>query len=216
MSRNPDHRGLNYEYKMPHSAMLGMTLAALSFDPCTAFFHTAAGIARHARVQTSAISMGGPSGLPRIPQRALPLTKSFNPEMKYNLDIATLWRDLEITYGTEDSPNEELAFRAAKRCPSLLNPAEQSRWVFFSSKDLLMKATGDEQAAIKILSQDPTLLSCAKYDGLNPKLEAMLQEAGVNPSMASTGPGGGGLSPTVALGGVGLAAAAAAFLATQQ
>ena len=205
--------------------LTGIDLAghcAMLLAPCTAFHieaSTAAGsISTRTgtlRMEPAAISMGGPSGLPRIPQRALPLTKGFNPSMKYNLEIATLWRDLEITYGTEDSPNEELAFRAAKRCPSLLDPARQSRWVFFSTKDLLMKAKGSEQAAIKIMSQDPTLLSCAKYDGLNPKLEAMLEDAGVNPK-ASKGPAGDGLPLPVALGGVGLAAAAAAFLATQQ
>ena len=164
--------------------------------------------------RTSGLSMGGPSGLPRIPQRALPLTKKFNPSQAYDLDIATLWRDLEITYGTEDSPNEELAFQAAKRCPSLLDPAQQSRWVFFNSKALLIKATGSERDAIQMMSRDPTLLSCATYDGLNPKLEAFLLEAGVNPKVTQ-GPGTASIPLPAILGGVAVALAAAVALAPQ-
>jgi hypothetical protein len=46
--------------------------------------------------------MGGTTGLPRIPGRALGLTRSFNPGMGYTEPIATLWRDLETLYGRED------------------------------------------------------------------------------------------------------------------
>mmetsp|Transcript_11143 Transcript_11143/g.22475 ORF Transcript_11143/g.22475 Transcript_11143/m.22475 type:complete len:206 (-) Transcript_11143:284-901(-) len=45
--------------------------------------------------------MGGLTGLPRIPQKALAMTKSFNPGGTYTEPIATLWRDLETLYGTE-------------------------------------------------------------------------------------------------------------------
>ena len=52
--------------------------------------------------RSSSPSMGGPAGLPRIPDRALPLTKRFNPGGGYNERIATIWRDLETLYGRED------------------------------------------------------------------------------------------------------------------
>ena len=157
------------------------------------------------------LTMGGPSGLPRISQRGLSLTKRFNPSCEYDLDIATLWRDLEITYGLPDAPSEDRAFRAAKRCPSLLNPQESSRWVFFRSKDLLTKATGSEQAAIDIMSKDPSLLLCDRYDGLNPKLERMLIDAGIDPKSVSAQ--GAGVSLQLLLAGVGLAVGAVAVAA---
>ena len=75
--------------------------------------------------RTPVVRMGGPSGLPRMPIRAWPLTKKFNPSMGYDERIATLWRDLEITFGMD----EDLTFRAVKRLPSLMNPEESSRWV---------------------------------------------------------------------------------------
>ena len=46
--------------------------------------------------------MGGLTGLPRIPDRALRLTKPWNPTAEYSERIATLWRDLETLYGIED------------------------------------------------------------------------------------------------------------------
>lgn len=55
------------------------------------------GMNRHAPLQ-----MGGLTGLPRIPARALPLTKKWNPSGAYSERIATLWRDLETLYGVED------------------------------------------------------------------------------------------------------------------
>jgi len=45
--------------------------------------------------------MGGLTGLPRIPPKALALTKKFNPGGSYTEPIATLWRDLETLYGIE-------------------------------------------------------------------------------------------------------------------
>ena len=48
--------------------------------------------------------MGGPSGLPRMKPADWKYTKSFNPTMEYNERIATLYRDLEIVLGTDDSP----------------------------------------------------------------------------------------------------------------
>ena len=95
--------------------------------------------------------------------------KKFNPSGEYKLEIATLWRDLEITMGSE-----ELAFRAAKRCPALLNPQYSNRWVFFRSKDLVTRTLGSERKAIDLFLSDPSLLQAAQYDGLNPKLEKML------------------------------------------
>ena len=47
-------------------------------------------------------SMGGLTGLPRIPPAALRLTKPFNPSGSYTEPIATLWRDLETLFGMED------------------------------------------------------------------------------------------------------------------
>ena len=156
------------------------------------------------RDRSPVVRMGGPSGLPRIPQRALPLTKKYNPSMEYDLEIATLWRDLEITFGTPDSPNEDLAFKAAKRCPDLLNPKASSRWVFFRSKDLLIKATGSERGAISVINKDPGLLLCNKYDQLNPKFEQMMLDAGVDTK--ASGIAGPGVSPEVIAGGVAVAA----------
>lgn len=154
------------------------------------------------------LRMGGPSGLPRIPMKALPLTKNFNPGGGYDLDIATLWRDLEITYGMD----EDLTFRAAKRCPRLLDPQSSSRWVFFRSKDLLIKATGSEQSAIDVMSKDPSLLLCASYDGLNPKLEKMVVAAGVDPS-AQANPFNANVSPALLLAGGAVLAAGTAAVA---
>ena len=119
--------------------------------------------------RSSLPAMGGTSGLPRMPIRAWPLTKKFNPSGEYKLEITTLWRDLEITMGSE-----ELAFRAAKRCPALLNPQYSNRWVFFRSKDLVTRTLGSERKAIDLFLSDPSLLQAAQYDGLNPKLEKML------------------------------------------
>ena len=118
--------------------------------------------------------MGGPSGLPRMKPQGWKFTKAFNPSMQYDERIATLYRDLEITLGTTDKPNEALAMRAVKQEPNLINPAESSRWVFFRSKDLLIQKLGSENAAIALMAKDPNLLLHPKYDGLNPRLEAML------------------------------------------
>jgi len=46
--------------------------------------------------------MGGLTGLPRIPTKALKLTKKWNPSCEYSERIATLWRDLETLYGNEE------------------------------------------------------------------------------------------------------------------
>ena len=151
------------------------------------------------------VRMGGPSGLPRMPIKAWPLTKRFNPSGQYNERIATLWRDLEITFGMD----EELTFRALKRCPDLVNPQESSRWVFFRSKDLLVKQLGSERAAITAMSKDPELLLCPSYDGLNPKLEQMLGLTAAD--VRAAGPSGLGIPPAVLLAGVAIAAAAAVY-----
>ena len=156
--------------------------------------------------------MGGPSGLPRMPIKAWPLTKKWNPSLEYNLEIATLWRDLEITLGTYDSPNEDLAFRAAKKCPSLLDPSQSSRWVFFRSKDLLVKELGSERAAIQLLAKDPVLMLAPRYDGLNPKLESMLSPDTLR---SASSPTQGPANLPLLLGGVTLAVLAA-LAATQQ
>ena len=155
--------------------------------------------------------MGGPSGLPRISIRGLKLTKRFNPSGEDDLEIGTLWRDLEITLGTYDQPSEELAFRAAKKLPSLINPKESSRWVFFRTKDLLIKKLGSEQAAIDMLVRNPELMLHPKYDGLNPKLESMLDVDDIK----SVAPSQGGFPVPVALGVVAVAALAA-FVANGQ
>ena len=46
--------------------------------------------------------MGGLTGLPRVPDAALKLTRSYNPGCEYTERIATLWRDLETLYGDEE------------------------------------------------------------------------------------------------------------------
>ena len=38
-----------------------------------------------------------------MPVRAYPLVKRWNPSGEYSERIATLWRDLETLYGTEDT-----------------------------------------------------------------------------------------------------------------
>ena len=40
-------------------------------------------------------AMGGYTGLPRMPVKAWPLTRRWNPTLEYRENIATLWRDLE-------------------------------------------------------------------------------------------------------------------------
>ena len=101
--------------------------------------------------RAASIRMGGPSGLPRMPIAGWKHTKPFNPSMQYEERIATLYRDLEITLGTTDKPNERLALAAVKRLPDLINPAASSRWVFFRTKDLLVNKLGSEQAAIQLM-----------------------------------------------------------------
>ena len=58
-------------------------------------------------------------------------TRKFNPSMEYDERIATLYRDLEVTLGTKDSPNERLALQTVAKLPDLINPEASSRWVFF-------------------------------------------------------------------------------------
>ena len=77
------------------------------------------------------------------------------------------------------------AFRAAKRCPTLLNPKCSSRWVFFRSKDLVTKALGSEKAAVELFLRDPELLLCPRYDGLNPRLQEMLSADMISASTAA-------------------------------
>ena len=156
--------------------------------------------------RSTAVTMGGPSGLPRMPIKAWPLTKRFNPGGQYDERIATLWRDLEITFNMD----EDATFKAVKRVPSLMNPEESSRWVFFRSKDLLIKKLGSEQAAINLMAKDPSLLLCPQYDGLNPKLEAMLSAEDI----ASVKAGGSGPSPVVIIGGVATVGAAIVYIAS--
>ena len=47
--------------------------------------------------------MGGYTGLPRMPVKAWPLTRRWNPTLEYRENIATLWRDLETLYAVEGS-----------------------------------------------------------------------------------------------------------------
>ena len=153
--------------------------------------------------------MGGPSGLPRMPIRGWQYTKAFNPSGEYNERIATLYRDLEITLGTLDAPNEQLAIGAVKKLPDLINPDASSRWVFFRTKDLLINKLGSEKAAITMMSKDPSLLLCPRYDGLSPKLEAMLTPEEIRAVTATNGPSGLGVSTPILLGGVGIFVVAA-------
>ena len=136
-------------------------------------------------------------------------TKSFNPSMEYDERIATLYRDLEITLGTTDKPNEDLAMRAIKRVPNLINPAASSRWVFFRSKDLLTQKLGTEQAAIAMMAKDPQLILHPKYDELNPKLAAMLTPEEMRAVKASGG--GGAVQAPVIIAGVAVLAVGALF-----
>jgi len=48
-------------------------------------------------------AMGGYTGLPRMPVKAWPLTRRWNPTLEYRENIATLWRDLETLYAFEGS-----------------------------------------------------------------------------------------------------------------
>jgi len=48
-------------------------------------------------------AMGGYTGLPRMPIKAWPLTRRWNPTLEYRENIATLWRDLETLYALEGS-----------------------------------------------------------------------------------------------------------------
>ncbi|EOD40437.1 hypothetical protein EMIHUDRAFT_251168 [Emiliania huxleyi CCMP1516] len=48
-------------------------------------------------------AMGGYTGLPRMPVKAWPLTRRWNPTLEYRENIATLWRDLETLYAVEGS-----------------------------------------------------------------------------------------------------------------
>ena len=52
-----------------------------------------------------------------------------------------------------------------------------------------------------MLNKDPSLLACAQYDGLNPRFEKMMVEAGVDVRSASSVPGMN-LSPPVVMAGV--------------
>ena len=68
---------------------------------------------------------------------------------------------------------------------------------------------GSEKAAIAMMSKDPSLMLCDRYDGLSPKLEAMLTPDEIRVGANSGGGGGGGVATPVILGGVGLVAVAA-------
>ncbi len=151
--------------------------------------------------------MGGLTGLPRMPVRAWPLTKQFNPGGEYNEQIATLWRDLELVYGSD-----EATFRAVKRLPSLVNPQVSNRFIFAKTKSVLVQLLGSEPAAIDLLSKDPSLLQAApgaSYESLNPRVERMA--AGEIPPTAAGGMGGAA-APLFLLVAVGAVAAAANYL----
>ena len=83
--------------------MLGYaTLATLGFTgPAVVRDGSLAGFTRPAHSPVVPVQMGGLTGLPRIPPKALALTKKFNPGGSYSEPIATLWRDLETLYGIE-------------------------------------------------------------------------------------------------------------------
>uniref|UniRef100_A0A7S0Q426 Uncharacterized protein n=1 Tax=Coccolithus braarudii TaxID=221442 RepID=A0A7S0Q426_9EUKA len=51
--------------------------------------------------RSTPLTMGGLTGLPRIPPQALALTRKWNPGCEYSETIATLWRDLCTLYGEE-------------------------------------------------------------------------------------------------------------------
>ena len=77
--------------------------------------------------------------------------------------------------------------------------------MFFRSKDLLVKKLGSEQAAIALMSKDPSLLLHPRYDGISPKLEAMLSDSELRSSPAP----GQGVQPVLLLAAVALAGGAA-------
>ena len=95
--------------------------------------------------------------------------------------------------------------------PDLINPDASSRWVFFRSKDLLIKKLGSEQQAIAFMSKEPALLLHPRYDGLNPKLEEMLTPD--ERRAAAAAPSGLGVSTPVLLAGVAATAAIAVVAA---
>ena len=121
--------------------------------------------------------MGGLTGLPRLPVRVVALTKAFNPTGEYREPIATLYRDLERTLGSD----EDLTLRVLRRNPSLLNPAVANRFVFSDTKRELERALGSERAAIDKMAADPSLLLSPgnRYDTLNPRLERLLADGSV-------------------------------------
>ena len=84
--------------------------------------------------------------------------------------------------------------------------------VFFRTKDILVKKLGSEQAAIALMSKDPSLMLCPRYDGISPKLEAMLSDAELS-SVSSTAPGQG-VQPVLLLAAVALAGGAAVLAAS--
>jgi hypothetical protein len=160
--------------------------------------------------RTSSARMGGPSGLPRMPIAGWKYTQPFNPSMEYEERIATLYRDLEITLGTTDKPNERLALAAVRKLPDLINPQASSRWVFFRSKDILVSKLGSEQAAISLMSNRPDLLLCPRYDGLSPSLQAMLEPQELAATTSKRGPG----AQPLLIAGTALVVGAAALVAT--
>ena len=83
-----DARGFSSPRSSPPK-MGGLTVSSSGLQP--------------ALVQPCLMPIDAPAaqGLPRIPTKALKLTKSFNPECSYTEPIATLWRDLETLYGLE-------------------------------------------------------------------------------------------------------------------
>jgi len=144
------------------------------------------------------VMMGGLTGLPRIPQAALPLTKKWNPSGSYSERIATLWRDLETLYGMEDTAGlggsrtyrdtnryvdsgektnrfrgmtysvdvrEKMVLAACRKVPSLLNPDVSNRFVFATSKQILVQKLGSQQAAIDVMKADPSILQLGEKLG---------------------------------------------------
>lgn len=165
--------------------------------------------ANGAQRRSRAVHMGGPSGLPRMPVAGWKHTKAFNPTMQYNERIATLYRDLEITLGTTEAPNERAALAAVRALPDLVNPAASSRWVFFRSKDLLVKKLGSEQAAILLLSRQPALMLHPQYDELSPALVDLLDPEELAAAKSSTGGGANSVliaAASVAVGAMALVA----------
>ena len=100
--------------------------------------------------------MGGLTGLPRIDDRALKLTRPWNPGCVYTEPIATLWRDLETLFGEEDSAG--LGGSRTRRDSARLADSGVSTNKFRGfTRDVDLRA----ETVLKAVRKEPSLLNPA-------------------------------------------------------